>query len=337
MADYATIANEIAGGSAPVHPDHMGEVLKLLVTQLGKSEPVTPAVTSPVSSALAGAGGTGLGLTPEQVSGGFAAALGSAGADVEYSKQALARQLAPTEQFYKTAQGIKAVTDAGLAERETRVKENKLRLEALGSDMKFIEDKSKAEAKGKGMGENAAEEMAAKNMDTYAAGKGIGPVIIPTADGKGISMSLGTMYRMRKDPGFAAWMKANSEIVSAQITGKSRTDAASIGAAATVNLDKINNMQLRTALQAVDEARKVHEGNVANINTPFPYAETLKSILDATTGKAGIKPSTTPMTKVGPDDLKAIQNAGLQYVRETPTGVIVRDKAGKESEIPFKQ
>ena len=264
------------------------EIMKLLVQQLGKSEPASSSYQTPVSSALAGAGGAGLGLTPEQVTGGYTAALGTAGADLEYDKQALARALMPAEQAYKTGQAVKAFTEAGIVERKMLDEERKTRLLAVDKDLGFIEQKALKEAQGKAGGEFAAMQTAAKAMDEYATQNNIAPITIETPNGP-ISISLGALHMMSKDPAYAAWIQANSNIIRAQIEGKSRVEAAGIHAGAVINADKMELANTRNLLTALATMGTIERGDLTAIGKPSTVAPQVGEVIEHLKEGAGIK------------------------------------------------
>lgn len=283
IPDYVSKLNALS--ESPVDQGTYDKAIVALINQLGKSEPASIGI-SPVSGALANAGGPVLGLTPEQVIGGYNTAISSALADTKAGELDIARQMMPAERMYKTGQGVKAL-------RETAAKERKIQLEAITSNLDYIEEKARREAKSKGLAENEVETEAAKAIDEYAIKKGIGPIVIPGMQ----PMTLGQMRLSAKIPALQAAIAAHSKVIGDQLLAGSRVKAAEIGAGAITNPAKLENQLLRDLISALSVERAAEAGDITRIGKPSETGKAAQAIREYIAGKAGISSRGAPSSQ----------------------------------------
>jgi len=169
MAAILSLMMGGGGGQAPAPAAPTGGLTGM--SAFGPNVQTSP-TGSPITNSF-------LGLTPEQVNAAFSAVTQGRVAETGARGAALAEQMAPAETQYKIGQFIKAMTEAGLAGRETAVKERKQTFEEEQALPASVEAKARAEAGGKYYGEALARR---KNLGEVFKGVPF-PKEITTATG----------------------------------------------------------------------------------------------------------------------------------------------------------
>uniref|UniRef100_A0A6M3JB96 Uncharacterized protein n=1 Tax=viral metagenome TaxID=1070528 RepID=A0A6M3JB96_9ZZZZ len=136
MAAILSLMMGGGGGSAAPIPQALPQM-----SNFGPQVQTTP-TGNPITNSF-------LGLTPEQVNATFGAVTQGRMAETGARTAALAEQMAPAETQYKIGQFIKAMTESGLAGRETAVKEGKLTLEQEAAKPENIRLAEEAKEAGK--------------------------------------------------------------------------------------------------------------------------------------------------------------------------------------------
>ncbi len=266
------ILSAVGGG-----PD-MTKVYTSLIEALRKSEPATAPLNidkSAVSSALSNAlGGTGLGLSPEQVASGYNTALGSAAADLASRKQAVEEAEAPSKIDLQKAH---ANYYAGLPAREAAKLAHDQALLDPGNQLKV----ELAKAYGKGLGEHQSMLVAAKNLDDEMPGKFL------RVPGLG-DLSPGQAYLLQNVKAVEAAITADATMQAAVTNANSRVEAAKIASSASTSADKMQLEYFKSLAPLLGVILKGEGMDLSNIGKPPASAEAAKTVLKGAAERAGV-------------------------------------------------